>query len=192
MGLLATAALKQLDTVDVTVLCRHRFQGEHAESLGADRIVYAHSREHFAELSRIAGGKLLRPILGPPIHIGGFDLTVLCVGNDSAVQDALRFTRAGGTVLLLANVSALRRVDWTPVWLKELSIHGSLCYNAPVHAGAHGDAFATALGMLSGPMGASIEKLVTHVVPLRDFKRALVLAWGRSASGAVKVALSPE
>ena len=192
MGLLATAALKHLAGADVTVLARHRFQGEQAERLGADRVVSARSSDRLRELSRVSGGRLLQPILGPPIHVGGFDATAVCVGTDDAMQDALRFTRAGGTILLLANVSALKRVDWTPVWIKELSIHGSLCYNAPVHAGAHAGAFATAAALLAGPPGAELAALVTHVLPLRDFRHALSVAWGRAGTAAVKVALSPD
>ncbi len=192
MGLLAAAALKAQTDADVTVLARHRFQAEHAEHVGADRIVSGRSAQRLQELSRLSGGRLLQPILGPPIHVGGFDVTVLCVGSDAAVQDALRFTRAGGTILLLANVAALKRVDWTPVWIKELTIHGSLCYNAPGHAGAHGGAFQTAANLLAGPLGSRLEPLVTHVVPRSDFKHALALARGRAGSGAVKVALAAD
>jgi len=192
MGLLATAALRTLSDCDVTVLARHTFQGEHALRQGAARTVSSRGKNRLAELSRISGGRLLQPVLGPPIHVGGFDTTVLCVGSDAAVQDALRFTRAGGTVLLLANVASLKHVDWTPVWIKELSIHGSLCYNAPVHAGAGGDAFATAASLLAGPRGAQLESLVTHVVPLVRFKHAIDLMRGRPVNGAVKVVLSPE
>ncbi|MDH4036632.1 MAG: alcohol dehydrogenase catalytic domain-containing protein [Candidatus Krumholzibacteria bacterium] len=192
MGLLATSALEALTDADVTVLARHRFQAEHAEHVGADRIVSGRSAQRLQELSRLSGGRLLQPILGPPIHVGGFDVTVLCVGSDAAVQDALRFTRAGGTILLLANVASLKRVDWTPVWIKELTIHGSLCYNAPGHAGAHGGAFQTAASLLEGSLGSRLEPLVTHVVPRSDFRHALALAWGRGGSGAVKVALAAD
>jgi threonine dehydrogenase-like Zn-dependent dehydrogenase len=190
MGLLATAALKAVARANVTVLSRHRFQSDHAERLGADGVVSSRSPERLRELSLASGGRLLQPILGPPIHVGGFDVTVVCVGSNTAVQDALRFTRSGGTILLLANVSALKRVDWTPVWIKELSIHGSLCYSATAHAGARAGAFETSMSLIAGPLGRELEPLVTHVVPLRDFRRALSLAWGRAGSGAVKVALS--
>jgi len=189
MGLLACAALKAVPRADVSVLARYPFQAAHAERLRADRVVRAGGAGYAEELSRIAGGRLLKPILGPRIHVGGFDATVVCVGTDAAVHDALRFTRAGGTIHLLANVSSLKRVDWTPVWLKELSIHGSLCYNAPVHGGTRSDAFATAASLLASPLGADLEALVTHVLPLSRFDEALSVAMGRSGSGAVKVAL---
>ncbi|HEX5132886.1 MAG TPA: alcohol dehydrogenase catalytic domain-containing protein [Candidatus Krumholzibacteria bacterium] len=190
MGLLATAALKNMLRTDVTVLARHRFQGEHAERLGADRVVYARDG-YVDQLSRITQGRLLQPILGPKIHVGGFDTSMVCVGSNAAMHDALRFTRAGGSVTLLGNVAMLKRVDWTPVWLKELSLRGSLCYNAPVFRGERTDAFSTAIELLTSPLGARLMPLVTHVRPLREYAAALQTAMGRSGNRAVKVALAP-
>lgn len=189
VGLLAVAALKALTQAEVTILAKHAFQAEHAERLGANRVVMVRNGDYFAELSRATGGRLLKPILGPRIHIGGFDATFVCVGGDTAVGDSLRFTRAGGSIVLLGNVARLTRVDWTPLWQKELTIHGSLCYNAPVHGGTRRDAFATALSLVEGALASSLEPLVTHVVPVERFDEALAIAQGRAGRGAVKVAL---
>ena len=187
MGLLALAALKALTRSQVTVLAKHRFQVEHATHLRADHIVSVRAGDYFAELARISGGRLLKPILGPRIHVGGFDTTMVCVGTDAAVADALRFTRAGGTIVLLGNVARLTKVDWTPLWQKELRVFGSLCYNAP-HGGA--DAFDAAMSLVGGETGRAIEPLVTHVVPVDRFAQGLAIAQGRGERGAVKVALA--
>ncbi len=193
MGLLALAALKALTRADVTILAKHAFQAEHAERLGADRIVAMRDGDYFAELARATGGRLLQPILGPRIHVGGFDTTFVCVGTDAAVADALRFTRAGGIIVLLGNVAKLGRVDWTPLWQKELRVFGSLCYNAPRHAVTRPDAFETALSLASGSLGSVLEPLVTHVLPLENFAEALAVAQGRAGNAAIKVALrGPE
>jgi threonine dehydrogenase-like Zn-dependent dehydrogenase len=190
MGLLALAALKSAASTDVTILCRHRHQAGHAERIGADRVVMIRDGDYFSELSRITRGRLLKPIIGPRIHVGGFDATFVCVGTDTAVDDALRFTRSGGSVVLLGNVSRLARVDWTPLWLKELTVHGSLCYNAPAHGGARRDAFDLAARLLAGAAGPKVEPLVTHVVPLADATEAIAIAQGRSGRQAVKVAIA--
>lgn len=190
MGLLAVAALKALTRVDVTILAKHEFQGAHAERLRADRIVMTRAGDYFTELSGVTGGRLLKPILGPRIHVGGFDATFVCVGTDTAVSDALRFTRAGGMIVLLGNVGTLSRVDWTPLWQKELRVHGSLCYNTAQHGGIRRDAFADALALVAGNTGPLLEPLVTHVVPTGRFDEALAIAQGRTGRGAVKVALS--
>ena len=187
MGLLTVAALKAFAKVDVTVLARHRFQAEHSENLGADRVVMTRDRDYFGELARITGSRLLKPILGPRINVGGFDASFVCVGNDAAVSDGLRFTRSGGTVVMLGNVAKLAKVDWTPVWIKELTVHGSLCYHGH-GAGAQGD-FAAAARLVGGPMGARLESLVTHVVPLANARDAVMIALGRSREKAVKVAI---
>lgn len=190
MGLLALAALKSLASVDVTILCRHRYQAEHAERMGTDRVVMTRGGDYFAELSRLTGSRLFKPILGPRINIGGFDTTIVCVGNDTAVSDALRFTRSGGTVILLGNVSGLAKVDWTPLWLKELTVHGSLCYHGPTtHGGAGSGDFATAAGLVAGPLREQLEPLVTHVIPLHHARDAVMVALGRSRERAVKVAI---
>jgi threonine dehydrogenase-like Zn-dependent dehydrogenase len=190
MGLLAVAALKALTQAEVTVLAKHAFQAEHAERLRANRVVMTRGEDYFAELARATGGRLLKPILGPRIHVGGFDATFVCVGTETAVSDSLRFTRAGGTIVLLGNVARLADVDWTPLWQKELTIHGSLCYNAPGHGGARQGAFDTALSLVDGALASSLEPLVTHVVPMERFQDALAIAQGRAGRGAVKVALS--
>lgn len=190
MGLLATAALKAVTETDVTVLCRYRYQAEHAERLRADRIVMAKDGDYFAELARVTNSRLLKPILGPRINVGGFDTTFVCVGNDIAVNDALRFTRSGGSMLLLGNVSKLSGVDWSPVWLKELTIHGSLCYHgSTAHGGSSPGDFAAASRLVAGPLREPIEPLVTHVVPLAHARDAIMIALGRSRERAVKVAI---
>ncbi len=190
MGLLTLAALRALARVDVTVLCRHRYQAEHAERLRADRVVMTREGDYFAELARAANSRLLKPILGPRVNVGGFDASFVCVGNDTAVNDALRFTRSGGTVILLGNVATLPRVDWTPVWQKELTLHGSLCYHgATVHGGAASGDFATAARLLAGRLGEHLDPLVTHVVPLANARDALMIALGRARERAVKVVI---
>ncbi|HET6349662.1 MAG TPA: alcohol dehydrogenase catalytic domain-containing protein [Candidatus Krumholzibacteria bacterium] len=190
MGLLALAALKSLAAVDATVLCRHAYQAEHAEHLGADRVVMTRGGDYVAELARITGSRLLKPILGPRINVGGFDASMVCVGNDAAVNDALRFTRSGGTVVLLGNVARLARVDWTPVWLKELTLHGSLCYHGSTgHGGTGSGDFAAAARLIAGPLGKRLEPLVTHTVPLSNARDAIMIALGRSRERAVKVAI---
>jgi threonine dehydrogenase-like Zn-dependent dehydrogenase len=112
------------------------------------------------------------------------------VGNDAAVNDALRFTRSGGTVVLLGNVSKLPGVDWTPVWLKELTLHGSLCYHGGTgHGGGSPGDFSAAARLIAGPLRERLEPLVTHVVPLANARDAILIAMGRSREKAVKVAI---
>lgn len=186
IGLVTVAALRALvPSMHVTVLARHAFQQEAARKLGAQDVVRGSSYE---ELAKAGGTRLLQPILGPPIGVGGFDRTYVCVTGPAAVANALRFTRAGGVVTLLGNVTALNGLDWSPVWLKELTLRGSVTYGH--HGGAGVDAFREALDLIAtgrAPLGA----LVTHTFPLSDVGRALAAASGKKGSGSIKVALRP-
>lgn len=190
IGLLTTAALRTVaPEAHVTVLVRHPFQAEHAERIGAHHIVVPReSDDYFRSLSDISGGRLLSPILGPRVHVGGFDFTYVCVGNSGAVDDALRFTCAGGHVVLLGNVSRLPKVDWTPLWMKELTVRGSLCYGHHVHGGTTRHDFDTGMHLLADGLGEMIDPLITHVFPLRHYQDALAHAMSRSRHRSIKVA----
>ena len=190
IGLMAVAALKMVaPAAELTVVARRAFQAEHAERLGAERIVRTRRGDpEFAEtLARAAGGRLLQPILGPKIMTGGFDMSVVCAGTEDAVDAALRFTRPGGTVLMVANVVRLRSLDWSPVWMKQLIIRGSLCSDRHGIEGSRRSTFEIGMEMLERGLAAGLEPLVTHAFPLARYREALAVAFGRTGAPHVKV-----
>jgi L-iditol 2-dehydrogenase len=192
IGLLTIAALRALAPgKKVTVLARHQFQGEHARRLGAVHVISARG-DYSDELARAAGARLLKPILGDRIAVGGFDRVFVCIGGRRGVEDALRFTRSGGSIVLLGNASALPGVDWSPVWFKELTLAGTLCYGEhdtsdPGGGRASVHSFLEAADLISSE-NAPIGDLVTHRFPLSDFRRALSVALDKRGANSVKVA----
>lgn len=189
IGLVTTAALHALaPRAEITVMARHRFQGEQAERLGAKRIVSGREG-YFEELASISGARLMKPVIGKRIAVGGFDMVYVCVGGARGMEDALRFTRSGGTVVLLGNSTRMDGIDWTPVWLKELTIRGSLCYG---HGhGAHGGAGEHAFGLAAAMVAdgrAPVGPLLTHTFALGQLREALLTAMDKKGSGSVKVA----
>jgi threonine dehydrogenase-like Zn-dependent dehydrogenase len=187
IGLLTVAALHALaPAAKITVLARHRFQGEHATRLGATRVVFARG-DYTEELAAAAEARLLKPILGRQVAVGGFDRTFLCVGEKHGADDALRFTREGGTVVMLGNAGSLDGLDWTFLWFKELMLRGSLCYGAHMHAGATRPAFEEAIELISNGL-APVGPLLTHSFALTDYRRALDTAMGKAEARSVKVA----
>ncbi|HEU4584196.1 MAG TPA: zinc-binding dehydrogenase [Gemmatimonadaceae bacterium] len=187
IGLLTMAALRSLSPeADVTVLSRHPFQGAHAERLGATRVVAA--RGNYLEALAEAGGtRLLKPILGKPVGVGGFDRTFVCIGGARGMDDAMRFTRAGGTIVLLGNSSTMNGLDWTPLWLKELTVRGSLCYGAHRHASPERTAFDEAAKLIASGR-APVRPLLTHTFPLEEYRRAIDVARDKGGEESVKVA----
>jgi threonine dehydrogenase-like Zn-dependent dehydrogenase len=190
IGLLSVAALKALaPRAEVTVVARHRFQAEQAQRLGAERTVGGREG-YFEELASISGARLLKPVIGKRIAVGGFDMTYVCVGGARGMDDALRFTRSGGTIVLLGNSTKMDGIDWTPVWLKELTIRGSLCYgegDERTHGAPGTHAFTEAAAMVADGR-APVGPLLTHTFRLDQLREALLTAMDKKGSGSVKVA----
>lgn len=187
IGLLTVAALRALaPQVRVTLLARHAFQRDRAQRLGAEHGVDAHG-SYLPELAEAGGTRLLKPIIGKPVGVGGFDQTFVCVGGAAAMDDAMRVTRAGGTVVLLGNSSTMNGVDWTPLWLKELTVRGSLCYGAHAHASPARSAFDEAAALIASGR-APIGDFVTHIFPLARYRQAIDVARSKRAEHSIKVA----
>ncbi|MEO6223832.1 MAG: alcohol dehydrogenase catalytic domain-containing protein [Vicinamibacterales bacterium] len=187
MGLLMVAALKALvPDSPITVLARHSFQARHATNLGASRTVMARG-DYLGDLADAAGTRLLKPILGRPIGVGGFDAVYVCISSARGVEDAMRFARAGATIVLLGNATTLKGLDWTPLWIKELTFRGTLAYGAHAHGGADVNAFNLAAKLIANGQ-APVAGLVTHQFPLADYRVALQTARAKGAGESVKVA----
>jgi threonine dehydrogenase-like Zn-dependent dehydrogenase len=186
IGLLVAAALTSLaPAARLTMLARHAFQADHARRLGVERVVFARG-DYLRELADAGGVRLLKPIIGKPPGVDGFHRTFVCIGTARATDDALRMTRAGGTIVLLGNASRLDGVDWTPLWLKELTLRGSLCYGEHRHLTPARDAFREAAELIAAGR-APVAPLVTHTFPLADYRAALATAMDKKESGSVKV-----
>lgn len=187
IGLVTVAALKALaPAADVTIVARYPFQAQQAERLGAARTVSGRG-DYFEALAEISGARLLKPIIGKRIAVGGFDQVYVCVGGVRGMEDALRFTRSGGTIVLLGNSTQLNGIDWSPVWLKELTIRGSLCYSGHSHGGAGAHAFTEAAALVADGR-ARLAPLLTHTFRLDQLRDALLTAMDKKGSGSIKVA----
>jgi threonine dehydrogenase-like Zn-dependent dehydrogenase len=190
LGLLTVAALRAVAPAEIalTVLARHPFQAQRAVALGATRAVLARG-DYTAELADAAGTRLLRPIIGRPIGVGGFDAVYVCAPGTRALEDAMRFAGAGAVLTLLANVAKLPGLDWTPLWLKELQVRGTLAYGSHAHGGASVDAFREAAALIADGR-APVGGLVTHRFPIAEYRAALAEARAKGAHESIKVAFA--
>jgi L-iditol 2-dehydrogenase len=187
IGLLTIAALHALAPgARITALARYDIQRAHASRLGAANVVPARG-DYTTALADAGGARLLKPIIGKPVGVGGFDRTFVCIGGTRGMDDAMRVTRAGGTIVLLGNSGTMNGLDWTPLWLKELTVRGSLCYGSPVHASAGKGAFAEAAALIASG-AAPIAELLTHTFALGEYRKALATASNKAGGESIKVA----
>jgi threonine dehydrogenase-like Zn-dependent dehydrogenase len=159
----------------VTLLTTEGYQLDLARALGADEVLRA-SREDLDEAQQVArhtGARVYRPVIGPPAMTGGFEVTFDCVGSQASLQDALRYTRAFGKVVLLGGAGILPGIDWTMVWTKELTVAGSYTYGPEQFRGRTLHTFEVVLELLGKREGPDPRALVTHTFKLAEYRQAI-------------------
>lgn len=193
IGQCAVAALRAVGSAArVIALVKYPFQGEMARRMGADAVVALRRGDgYYDEIADLVGGTLRRPILGRRVLIGGADLTIDCVGSSRSLDDALRLTGPGGTVILLGLASIPSGVDWTPVWWKELRITGSYIYGVEQWQGRSAKTMDLVLTWMARGT-VRLGHLVTHRFPLSAYREALNTAMGKATSRAFKVVFEPN
>lgn len=199
IGLLTTQAVQALspEGTSITNLARYPFQVEMAARMGANQVLY--DEDLSASVARITGAQRYKGQLGAELMIGGFDVVYDTVGSSTTLQNALRWTRAGGAVVLIGAHLAPLRADLTPIWHQEVDLIGSMAHgteNAPATR-------AAALGRDLGGRESTFqiaarlvrdrkltpERLITHRFPVREVRRAVATARNKAEHRTIKVML---
>ena len=165
----------------VIVLAKYPFQGELARRYGADEVVYLDKEgKYYHSIAELVGGKLGQPILGKLVMIGGADVTYECVASETSVRDALWLTRAGGTVVQIGLLGPqTERIDWTPLWFKELTMVGTVCSSTEEYQGQRIRCYQLALDFMAQGK-VDLAPLLTHTFRLDDYRRALAMNMNKS------------
>lgn len=190
IGLTVLAALDALECqVNTIVVARHPHQAEATRRLGAGEVIGpAVGTDPFDEVARLTGAKVLKPMLGERVVVGGVDRAYECAGTDASLDASLRLTRAGGRVVLVGVPGLARGIDWSSMFLNELTVISSFAYH---HAERHQDrtlsTFELALELIrTGRI--DLAWMITHRFDLADHARAFKLHRARGATGLIKAA----
>ena len=188
IGLLTIAALRALQpSVRIIAVAKHRHQQEHAQRLGADRIIsYARSvKERYERIADALNADLHFPEIGNPTVIGGAAATFDCVASSGSIDDCCRFTRAGGQMVLVGMPAIPVGIDWTAIWYKELTLRAAYAYGCEEHAGKSQTTFEMSIELLR-KIGSQLRPLVGEPFALEDYRRAVRAALRTGASGSIK------
>jgi threonine dehydrogenase-like Zn-dependent dehydrogenase len=107
------------------------------------------------------------------------------VGTHKSLDDSMRVTGGGGTIVLVGNAAVLPPLDMTFVWAKELKIEGTVFYGNENWRGKRARTFEVCLDLLTttqAPVGA----LLTHTFPLGHYRQAIDVNLDRRQSKSVK------
>jgi threonine dehydrogenase-like Zn-dependent dehydrogenase len=190
-GIIGLSTLQSLRALapdaHVTVLARYAHQGETAERLGADEIV-GEIGDPYAKMAHITEAKHYRGQLNRGMLLGGFDIVYDCVGSSTAAMDALRWTRAGGTVVMVGFSLDFLKFDATSIWFQEVDLIGSRTFGAEHLDGRQLHTFDLVIEMLQeGALKA--DGLITHRFPFEDHRSAIATSMNKR-TGAIKVTLT--
>ncbi len=187
IGLLTVAALRILGHQNRTlVFAKYPHQQQLALELGADEVLSPNSGR-YAAFCELTGATSHQPELGQQVLIGGVDVTFDCIGSSVTIDDALRFTRAGGEVILVGMPGIPKNVDWTSIWYKQLNVKGAYTYGLETHNGEQIHTFTLGMRLLQ-KMGPGLRPLVSKPFSLRDYKRAIQTAMNTGKTATVKTA----
>ena len=181
IGLLTVAAVRLFTPPKrMIAVAKHPTQRDLARRLGADQVIApedVYQRIRFATAARRLDG------MNRPLLLGGADVTFECVGRADSLNDAVRFTREGGTVVVVG-MPGEEKIDWAPIWQRELTVTGAYAYGSePKRKGR-----ATFELALEAAGELHLEQLTGPLFGLGEYRDAIAYAMSSGRLGAVKVA----
>jgi threonine dehydrogenase-like Zn-dependent dehydrogenase len=186
IGLVTLAALRALGSkARILVSARYTHQAEAAKRLGATEVLRGNLYE---QVAKHTGAQLLKPVMGKLVVEGGVDRVYECTGNDNSLDDANRFARRGGTVVLVGVPGMAKGVDWTAIFSKELRVLAATEYNhAEQFQGKTWKTYDLAIELLSSGK-ADLGWMVSRRYKLGDYKKALGDLAQKGSQGIIKAA----
>ena len=188
IGLLVLQIVRALvPQAKVSVLARYAFQVEQATRMGAEHIIYP--QDSYQGVQQATGAKLYKSRLGNTMLLGGYDAIYDTIGTKRTLHDALRWTTAGGAVVIVSVSPHMMRIDLSPVWHQEVSLIGSMDHGTeqwPIGSQEHFSTFAISAELIGQGL-IHPEKLITHRFALTNFSEALSTASGKEHTRAIEV-----
>ena len=185
VGLLTVAAVRAIGKSNrILIVAKYPHQRQLARELGADEIL-ASDKSLYTNFCGLTGAESYQPELGKPVLLGGVDVTFDCVASATTIDDALRFTRGQGRVILVGMPAVPKNIDWTSVWYKELQVSGAYTYGIEHYAGEEVRTFSLGVRLLER-MGDKLLPLIGGGFSLKAYRKAIQAALSTGESGAVK------
>ena len=181
IGLLTIAAVKTFTPPKrLIAIAKHPTQRDLALKLGADQVV---APADVFQRVRFATGSRRLESMNRSLLLGGADITFECVGRADSLNDVVRFTREGGTVVAVG-MPGEEKVDWAPIWQRELTVMGAYAYGTEPKRKAR-KTFDLAL---EASPSLNLEQLTGPLFGLGEYRDAIEYAMSAGRLGAVKVA----
>ncbi len=187
IGFLLIQAVRVLQPeCHITALAQFPWQAEMARNEGADAVFLSHE-DGYAYTARLTGARLYEGRGGNRMLLGGFDLVFDVVGIEATLNNALRWARAGGAVVLVGVHLHRMKLDLTPVWYQEVDLLGAIGHDVVRWQDEDLSTFELAMRWMQAGV-LRTTGLLTHRFPLEDFRRAFATAVDKERFRSIKVA----
>ena len=184
IGLTVVQAVRALSPdCHITAMARYPHQAAMAQHLGADETL--DGEDGYLATAQLTGARLYTGMFDTRMLLGGFAVVYDCVGSEQTVRDSLRWTRAGGAVVLAGVSLRPMRLDLTSIWHQEVALLGLLAHGTESWNGGSISTYALTIDLARQGKLATAE-LITHRFPLERWRQAIETAQDKR-SGAIKV-----
>ena len=185
IGLLTVQVVRAMcPDCHITALAKYPHQAEAAKRLGADQIL-RHS-EGYTAVAKITGAKFYSAPMNKGMLLGGFDVIYDCVGSSTTIEDNLRWTRAGGAVVLVGIKLAQTQADLNSVWYQEVDLIGSNSHGVDEWQSRRRHTYEWVIELMkAGKLRG--DGLITHRFRFEDYRRAIATSMSKAGSQPIKV-----
>lgn len=184
IGLLtAYAAVLLFPEAEVYALARHNFQAEKLEQMGVN--VIDERKTDYKKIASLTDAQYAKGYFGNEIMLGGFDVVYDSVGNDTTINNSLRWLKGGGCLVLIGINFNPGSFDYTPIWAQEITMVGINCHATETDGKTSFDHAADLL--LTGNIRP--ELIITHRFEMSDYKQAVKTFMNKNDTEAIKIVL---
>jgi len=170
----------------ITAMARYSHQAEMAKRLGANDILTG--REGYEAIAQQVGGKFYTSPMNKGVVVGGFDVVYDCVGTGRTIEDSLRWTRAGGTVVIVGVNLAPVNLDLTLVWYHHINLIGTNSHGFSTYNGQPRHDYDWVIdGLRDGRFPT--DGLITHRFPFSNYKEAIATSMSKARQKPIKVVM---
>lgn len=190
IGLMVIMALRSFGSKAMIVaIDKSEYQGRIAIEKGGADIFIQVKRGYYQEIAKLFNARVYKPILEKKGLLvgGGAEVVYECVGLPATIEDALRFTKAGGKMILIGNPNKIT-VDWSLVWAREIQVLGSFASSMEEYiSGQRKHAFNIALDLMNSGK-VDFSWMITHKFRFpEEYKKAFKYSMNKEKYNAIKV-----
>jgi len=193
LGLVASMRALGLEN-RITSVVRSKFQAELALKMGATTVLQVTRKmskaKRFELIAQDIGGTRLPGRIGNQSMLGGYDLVFDGSARGEALSDALKWTKARGTCVMVGT-NGIAVTDTTPIWFSEVNLMGANGRQIEALAdGACKHSYDVVFDWLRAGR-LDLSQLPTRCLPLREYRTGIGLLLQRPRPPLVKVYFRP-